>query len=59
MHIGRLVQGCWIRHDFLKHERELKHVICRDYCEPCLKVIEDGKCSYIKEMIQIGKKILL
>ncbi len=43
------IRTCHYRNDFLKHERYLKHVICRLHCLPCLRVIELGKCDAVKE----------
>ena len=54
--LKHIVRTCTIRHDFMEHKRNLNEVICRDHCLPCLRVIELGKCTRIKEYINDSRR---
>lgn len=50
--IKHVIRTCTIRHDVLKHERYLSDVICREYCLPCLRVIDRGQCPKLQELFR-------
>lgn len=56
--IKRVIRTCHIRSDYPKgrQSRYLSDVICRDYCLPCMRVIEKGKCPKIKELFKAKER---
>lgn len=51
--IKSAIRKCHWRDDCMngKH-RDMRAVICRGLCLPCLKVIDDGKCDTLIELFK-------
>ena len=45
--IKHIIRTCPMRDDFMHHKRNMREVICREQCLPCLRVVELGKCESI------------
>lgn len=51
--IKTAIRNCYWRYDGFKgKDRSDHYVICRGYCEPCLKVIDSGKCDTLIELFK-------
>ena len=51
--IRHAIKTCIWRHDALKgKDRSDRYVICKGLCEPCLKVIDDGRCDTLIELFK-------
>ncbi len=48
--IKHAVETCPWRSDCENHEEDMRWVICRLMCLPCLRVIETGQCSTLTEL---------
>ena len=47
------IKNCkWNDNVFNGYNRDNREVICRGYCLPCLKVIDDGKCDTLIELFK-------
>ena len=51
--IKSAIQNCHWRDDAMNGKNsDERYVICRGYCLPCLKVIDDGKCDMLIELFK-------
>lgn len=51
--IKSAIRNCHWRDDaFNGKNRDDRYVICRGYCLPCLKIIDDGKCDTLIELFK-------
>lgn len=51
--IKSAIRNCHWRDDaFNGKRRDMREVICRGLCLPCLKVIDDGKCDTLIELFK-------
>ena len=46
------IRTCHWRDDRLKHRKDMREVICRGMCLPCLRAIELGKCDALLDLIR-------
>lgn len=44
------IRTCKWRDDAFKHQRDMRQVICRGMCLPCLRVIETGECDTLLKL---------
>lgn len=55
--IRSVIKKCrWNDNVINGYNRDESEVICRSYCLPCLKVIDDGKCDTLIELFKNGGK---
>ena len=48
--LNKVINDCfWICRDFGNKPTD---VICKGYCNPCIKIIDSGKCDTLKEYFQ-------
>lgn len=52
--IKRVIRTCHRRNDYQtgRQSRYLSDVICCDYCLPCMRIIEKGKCPKLIELFK-------
>ena len=55
--IKHVIRTCKTRNDYPtgRKSRYLSDVICREFCLPCMRVVEMGKCPKLKELFN-GKE---
>lgn len=57
--IKHVIRTCHIRNDYPtgRKSRYLSDVICRDYCLPCMRVIEKGQCPKLIELFKAESEV--
>ena len=51
--IKHAIKTCHWRFDGFKgNDRSDRYVICKGYCEPCMKIIDKGKCDTLIELFK-------